>query len=116
MKPDQAIDRATFDELKATAGADFVHELVDTFLAEAPAMLNDLRGAFASSDADRFRRVAHSLKSNSNTFGALTLGTMARELELSGLAAVRVADGKALDALAAEYARVAQALTELKRA
>ncbi len=29
---DTAIDRATFENLKATAGADFVHELIDTFL------------------------------------------------------------------------------------
>ena len=107
------IDAATFGELQATAGADFVNELVDTFLTEAPVMLNDLRAAFASSDADRFRRIAHSLKSNSNTFGALTLGRLARQLELSGLGSVRAAGGDALDALDAEYARAAAALKAL---
>ena len=110
------IDRATFDELKETAGAEFVVELVDTFLAEAPAMLDDLTRALASGDADAFRRAAHSLKSNSNTFGALTLGAMARELELTGLAPALAADGATLDALAQEYARVAAALTDLKHA
>jgi histidine phosphotransfer protein HptB len=105
------IDRRTFDELKDTAGADFVSELVDTFLVDAPPMLDELRRSLAASDADKFRRTAHSLKSNSNTFGALTLGTMARELELSGLAK---ADNAKLDALADEYSRVAVALTELK--
>ena len=80
------IDRATFDELKENAGAEFVVELVDTFLVEAPAMLDDLRRALAAQNADQFRRAAHSLKSNSNTFGALTLGAMAKELELTGLA------------------------------
>ena len=58
-------------------------ELVDTFLEEAPRMLDELRAALAAKDADRFRRAAHSLKSNSNTFGALKLGAMARDLELS---------------------------------
>ena len=48
-------------------------------------MLDDLRDALAARDADRFRRAAHSLKSNSNTFGARTLGAMARDLELGGL-------------------------------
>jgi HPt (histidine-containing phosphotransfer) domain-containing protein len=110
------IDVATFEELKATAGADFVGELVDTFLGEAPAMLEDLRSAFAAGDADRFRRAAHSLKSNSNTFGALTLGAMARELELGGLGPVQGAHGEPLVALAQEYGRVAQALGELKLA
>jgi HPt (histidine-containing phosphotransfer) domain-containing protein len=110
------IDAATFEELKATAGADFVRELVDTFLVEAPAMLTELRDAFEAGDAERFRRSAHSLKSNGNTFGALAFGAMARELELGGLAPVQQAQGAALAALAQEYQRVAQALTELARA
>jgi HPt (histidine-containing phosphotransfer) domain-containing protein len=110
------IDSATFEELKATAGAEFVRELVDTFLAEAPAMLDELRMALGAGDAGRFRRAAHSLKSNSNTFGALPLGVLARELELGGLGPTREAQHVALDALVHEYARVAEALTELKRA
>jgi HPt (histidine-containing phosphotransfer) domain-containing protein len=110
------IDRATFDELKDTAGADFVAELVDTFLVEAPVMLGDLRTALGAGNADQFRRAAHSLKSNSNTFGALTLGAMAKELELTGLAPARAAGGATLDALAQEYARVAAALKELRNA
>ena len=109
------IDRATFDELKQTAGADFVIELVDTFFVEAPRMLDELRRSLAAKEADKFRRTAHSLKSNSNTFGALSLGAMARELELSGMDPAK-ANGAKLDALAAEYARVSAALTELKNA
>ena len=109
------IDHATFDELKQTAGADFVTELVDTFLVEAPRMLDELRTALAGKESDKFRRTAHSLKSNSNTFGALQLGTMARELELSGMDPAK-ANEATLDALAAEYAKVAAALTELKNA
>ena len=68
------IDPATFAELQDTAGAEFVAELVDTFLEEAPGMLAELRSARAEGDAERFRRAAHSLKSNSHTFGALSLG------------------------------------------
>ena len=114
--PTPTIDRATFDELKETAGPDFVVELVDTLLAEAPLMLEDLRSALAMGDADRFRRAAHSLKSNSQTFGALTLGAMARELELGGLEPMRAAGAAPLDDLDGEYARVAAALAELRDA
>ena len=110
------IDRGVFDALKETAGAEFVVELVDTFLAEAPTMLGDLSRALDARDADTFRRAAHSLKSNSNTFGAIALGGMAKELELTGLAPALAANGASLDALAQEYARVATALTELKHA
>ena len=114
MMSSPAIDRATFEALKDTTGAEFVLELVDTFLQEAPSMLDDLRASLAAKDADRFRRTAHSLKSNSNTFGALALGAMARELELGGLAKGGERGGQPLDALAHEYSRVAAALAELR--
>ena len=110
------IDRATYDELKDTAGADFVAELVDTFLTEAPSILAELRRAYAAGDADAFRRAAHSLKSNGNTFGARAFAAMAKELELSGMAPVQAAAGAPLSALEEEYGRVARALTELKNA
>ena len=106
---ESVIDPATFAELQGAAGAEFVSELVGTFLEEAPGMLADLRAALAVRDAERFRRAAHSLKSNGLTFGAGTLAAMARELELGGLAA----DTTRLDALEREYDRTAAALKEL---
>jgi histidine phosphotransfer protein HptB len=110
------IDLATFRALQDSAGADFVKELVQTFLDDAPVMLKDLRSAFEARDADRFRRAAHSLKSNSMTFGAVALGTLARELELGGLD--RAAEGKndALEQMMEEYGRVAASLKELSDA
>ena len=113
---DAIIDLATFKELQDTAGADFVIELVDTFLQEAPLMLAELHSALAAGDADKFRRAAHSFKSNSHTFGAMTLGAMARELEHKGLDYARQPEAgasNALDALAQEYSRVAARLTGL---
>jgi HPt (histidine-containing phosphotransfer) domain-containing protein len=103
------IDTATFAELQDTAGAEFVSELVATFFEEAPQLLAELRAAQAAASADRFRRAAHSIKSNGNTFGALRLGEMARVLELGGL----IADTAPLDALQAEYEHVAAALKVL---
>ena len=103
------IHMPTFTELQEAAGADFVAELVGTFLEEAPPMLAELHSAQAAGVADAFRRVAHSLKSNSNTFGATRLAEMARDLELGGL----ITDPAPLAALEAEYQRVAAALTEL---
>jgi HPt (histidine-containing phosphotransfer) domain-containing protein len=106
------IDPATFAELQDTAGADFVADLVATFVdEEAPQMLAELRAARAEGAAERFRRAAHSLKSNANTFGALHLGELARALELGGLPA----DDAPLAALEAAYAQAAAALQELVR-
>ncbi len=112
---ESVIDKAVYEELRDTAGAEFVAELVGTFLEEAPRMLAELRGARVENHAERFRRAAHSLKSNSNTFGALKLAALARELELKGLDANPAGDVDALAALDAEYARAAAALKDLRR-
>lgn len=103
------IDTTTFAELQDAAGSDFVAELVGTFLEEAPLMLAELRNHHAGPDADAFRRAAHSLKSNANTFGATRLASLARALELGGL----LTDAAPLDALEAEYHKVAAALQDL---
>ena len=104
-----AIDPTVFAELQATAGADFVVELVQTFFEEAPPMIAELRAAQAVGAAERFRRAAHSLKTNANTFGATALGAQARELELGGLPA----DARAIDALQAQYDTTVAALKVL---
>ncbi len=112
--PESVIDATTFSELQDAAGAEFVGELIGTFLEEAPIMLAELRAARADADAERFRRAAHSLKSNSLTFGALSLGARARELELAGLAADPAADAAAIAALEVAYGEAAAALTVLR--
>jgi histidine phosphotransfer protein HptB len=110
------IDEATFRELQDAAGADFVAELVDTFLEEAPGMLAALRQARAAGDGDAFRRAAHSLKSNSLTFGATPLAAAARALELGGLSADAARDTAAIDALAVAQAEAAETLKGLRNA
>ncbi len=109
--PDPVIDLAVFNELQESAGAEFVTELLDAFFEEAPQILAEMRAAQTSRSADAFRRAAHSLKSNANTFGAAHLAEMARDLELGGL----TADAGPVDVLEAEYQRAAAALKELSR-
>jgi histidine phosphotransfer protein HptB len=111
---ESVIDRAVYTELRDATGAEFVAKLVDTFLEEGPSMLAELHGARADGNAERFRRAAHSLKSNGNTFGARKLAALARELELKGLDAESARGEVALAALEAEYARTAAELKALR--
>jgi len=75
------IDKATFNELKQMSGADFINELIDAFLEDTPNMIQNMYAALDTKDVESFRRNAHSLKSNANTFGATGLGALAKELE-----------------------------------
>ena len=104
------IDTRVLQELEDTTGADFVAELVETFLADAPGMIADLKTAAKTSDPDGFRRAAHSIKSNANVFGAPALAEAARRLELADLAANGPEITAGLDRLEQEYKRAAAAL------
>ena len=75
------INRVAFNELKQMSGADFINELIDAFLDDAPGMIQNMYTALDTKDVESFRRNAHSLKSNANTFGATELGALAKELE-----------------------------------
>lgn len=78
------INKATFEELKQMSGEDFIDELIDAFLEDAPDMLKNMKVALEAKDVESFRRNAHSLKSNANTFGAIELGVLSKELEQMG--------------------------------
>jgi HPt (histidine-containing phosphotransfer) domain-containing protein len=109
------IDEATLDGLRDTVGQEFLEELVEAFLEEAPRMLGDLRDAVAQDDADRYRRAAHSLKSNANTFGAFSLAHLAREAELTGMQGAADADDAVIVAIQAAFEAAGAALSELAR-
>lgn len=78
------IDKATFEELKQMSGEAFINELIDAFLDDAPKMIGQMEAALMTKDTESFRRNAHSLKSNANTFGATELAALAKELEMMG--------------------------------
>lgn len=78
------IDLNTFNDLKESTGADYIGELIDAFLDDAPNLFMQMKSALTNKDAESFRRAAHSMKSNAATFGAMELSKLAKELEASG--------------------------------
>jgi len=103
------IDQTIFEELKQMSGEDFINELIDAFLDDAPNMFDNMKNALDKKDVESFRRNAHSLKSNANTFGAMELGTLAKELEF--MARENNLDvGNRLEVLNEAYDRVAEEL------
>ena len=108
------IDMTTFQTLKEVSGEDFIGELINTFLEDAPRLISEMKSALSASDADAFRRAAHSFKSNSATFGANRLSELARELEMIGKENKLGEAGGRLTALEQTYQSAAKELTGLK--
>ena len=107
------INKATFEELKELSGADFINELIDAFVEDAPNMIQSMQDALNTRDTESFRRNAHSLKSNANTFGATELGALAKELELMGREN-NLAIGNRLEALKESLGNVAEELQGMR--
>jgi len=78
-----ALDDAVLGTLRESVGDDpeFLAELIDDFLADAPTQLDLLREAATSGDATDAKRAAHTLKGNSRTFGARGLASLCQEAE-----------------------------------
>ena len=108
------IDELIFKDLKEMVGEDFIGELIDTFLEDAPKLIQDLQHSLAKRDIETFRRSAHSLKSNSATFGAKNLSEQAKELEMLAREQRLDAVGEKITVLQKEYAGVEEGLKRLR--
>jgi HPt (histidine-containing phosphotransfer) domain-containing protein len=112
MAESEVIDRAVLDGLLESVGGDqdFFAELAQTYFDDAPKLLATLHTALAAGDAESFRRAAHSLKSNSASFGAMQLSRMSKDLEDMGKAGTFDGAGPKIAGVEEEYARVRAAL------
>jgi len=109
----ETIDYSVLAGLSDAVGEDFIGELIDTFLEEAPGMFAEMQQALSAGDAESFRRAAHSLKTNASTFGATELAEKAKELEY--MARENNLDvGDRLELLDGVYQQAAEELKALK--
>jgi two-component system, sensor histidine kinase and response regulator len=116
MSEADTLDQATLADLRAMTGDDpaFLAELIDTYVADTPPQLATIRQALDIGDAEAVRRAAHSLKSNSATFGAATLAGLAGQIEARGKAGELAGTDELVARAEAEYARVRRALHALR--
>jgi HPt (histidine-containing phosphotransfer) domain-containing protein len=116
MTDAQEIDRDTFGRFFESIGRDpdFLAEMLETYFDDSPRQLAALEAALAAGDADGLRRAAHSLKSNSATFGALAFAAKAKEIEMLAKEGDLHGAAPKTAALAAEYPQVEQGLRELQ--
>ena len=108
------IDPGDWAMFKSMVDSATVVELLDAYLQDSPQLIEQMRAGLVAGNIDLVRRAAHSLKSNSASFGANRLANVTRELEM--IAKSGTLDGAApkLAAVEAEYAQLLPFLVELK--
>jgi HPt (histidine-containing phosphotransfer) domain-containing protein len=118
MSTAEIINDPTFARLLDSVGGDteFLGELMETYFSNTVTLFASMRHAVAAGDAAELRRAAHSLKSNSADFGALTLAALCKELEEMGKAGVLAGADERVAVAAAAYSEVQPALEARLRA
>jgi HPt (histidine-containing phosphotransfer) domain-containing protein len=79
----EVLDQAALNELMAMVGddAEFMDELVDTYLNETPDLLAQIRSALGNGSATEVVRPAHTLKGSSASIGAREVEGLSRTIE-----------------------------------
>jgi CheY-like chemotaxis protein len=92
---------------------EIIHDLVQTYRADAKKLINDLCEATAQGDANTIAQVAHSLKSSSAHLGANRLASLSFSLEKQGKAGDLTDASAQLAQIEAEYSLVDIALERI---
>jgi HPt (histidine-containing phosphotransfer) domain-containing protein len=108
----EVVDRAVLDGLLQTVGGDraFLAELIDSYLDDTPRQLALMRRALEVGNAEELQRAAHTLKSNSSSFGATTLSSMCKELEALSKSGELTGAAEQIEEIEAGYTKVKYAL------
>ena len=96
----ETLDQVAMTNMLAMVGNDpeFVDELVDEYLAEAPQLAAAIRTALDAGDADGLVLPAHTLKGTSLSLGGARVAEIARAIEERG----RAGDLDGVDAMLAD--------------
>jgi CheY-like chemotaxis protein len=116
MVDHQVLDPTALETLLEIVGGEpaLLGELIDSFLEEAPPLVDTLRQALEQGDAAELSRAAHTIKSSSNDFGATTLAELCQELETMGKAGTLDGAAELVTHVEDEYEQVRVALEAVR--
>ena len=105
-----SLEAAALQNLRDLGGVEFLTEVVDVFLADAPALITSLRSSLERQDTDELRRAAHTLKSNGATLGAAAFAELCRTVEQHAKDGHLDGVSQLVDRIEQEYQALGQAL------
>jgi CheY-like chemotaxis protein/HPt (histidine-containing phosphotransfer) domain-containing protein len=108
------LDDEALQGLRDLGGDEFLGEVIDAFVADAPELLATLRRSLAEQTSEDLRRAAHTLKSNGATLGAREFAELCRTLEQRAKAGELDGASELVDAIEQKYAPLRDALTALR--
>ncbi|MFO7892881.1 MAG: Hpt domain-containing protein [Longimicrobiales bacterium] len=110
MGGDKVLDAGAIARLDRIGGSEFVVEMIELFLENAPQRLKTARDAFETGDTPTLHRAVHSLKSTAANLGARALQATAEAAEARANEADLAAMPPLLDELDRSYDAAKEAL------
>ncbi|HEY3051314.1 MAG TPA: response regulator, partial [Gaiellaceae bacterium] len=109
-----SVDAGALQNLRDLGGDDFLREVVEAFLTDAPALIASLRSSLEQQNGEELRRAAHTLKSNGATLGAEEFAELCRAAEQQ-VKAGRLDDlSQLVDRIEQEFPPLRDALNSLR--
>jgi PAS domain S-box-containing protein len=108
-----SLDDGALANLRDLGGDEFLGEVVDAFLADAPTLVATLRSSLEEQNAEELRRAAHTLKSNGATLGAGEFAELCRTLEQRAKNSELDGASELVDRIEQEYRPLEEALSAL---
>jgi HPt (histidine-containing phosphotransfer) domain-containing protein len=108
------IDPEAWEMFKAMAEPAMLVELLDSYLDDAPQLIQQMKTGIAAGQIEEVRRAAHSLKSNSASFGARALTDVSRQLEMIAKGGTLDGAESKLAEIDAQYSLLLPVLMEMK--
>jgi CheY-like chemotaxis protein len=112
--PDRHLDPVALGSLRELGGDEFLAEVIDAFLADAPGLIATLRRSLDERSTEELRRAAHTLKSNGATLGAEGFAELCRTLEQAAKAGELDGAPELVDRIEQEYRPLEEALKALR--
>jgi len=109
-----SLDDGALTNLRDLGGDEFLDEVIDAFLADAPGLLATLRQSLEEQRPEELRRAAHTLKSNGATLGAEQFAELCRTLEQRAKAGELEGASELVDGIEQEYRPLEEALSALR--
>jgi PAS domain S-box-containing protein len=109
-----SLDDGALKNLRDLGGDDFLDEVIDAFLADAPDLIEALRRSLDEESAEELRRGAHTLKSNGATLGADEFAELCRTLEQRAKAGEFGGASELVDRIEQQYPPLREALIALR--
>ncbi len=109
-----SLEAAALQNLRDLGGTEFLAEVVDVFLAEAPTLITSLRSSLERQDTEELRRAAHTLKSNGSTLGAAAFAELCRTVEQQAKDGRLDGVSQLVERIEQEYVTLREALASLR--